>query len=148
MTSEQGDADVKALVDSKPGEPVLELVGKLARSFVDSIIQSDAVLLMTPQQQALCAVCHSLHKHGMPIQTTLQRYVKLACDDPDKQQAVLSSMQVYYLNLHFVPHCILCTRHSDITMITSGSVLLHIVGVAAGHFRPWKQVGCSRPPLV
>lgn len=100
MANEQKHPEVRKLVESRPEENLLQGVGRLARSFVDSIIKSDAVLLMTPQQQALCAVCHALQKHGMAPQTVLQRYAALACEDEAKQQAVLASMQVCMLRHH------------------------------------------------
>lgn len=67
---------------------------KLARSFLDSMLQSDAVLTMTPQQQALCAVCHALEKHGMPQKAVLQRYAGHACTDADRQHVVVQELQV------------------------------------------------------
>lgn len=91
----------------KPG--VLNGTYKLARSFLDSMLQSDAVLTMTPQQQALCAVCHALEKHGMPQQAVLQRYASHASADAERQQAVVQQLQVCIsaaarANCHFDRH--------------------------------------------
>jgi hypothetical protein len=56
----------------------MHLVHKLAYSFLDSIVQSDAPLLMSPQQQALCAVYHALKHYGMPNDVILSRYARKA----------------------------------------------------------------------
>lgn len=86
---------VTEVVNQKPG--ALNMIYKLARSFLDSMIQSDAVLIMTPQQQALCALCHALEKNGMTRQAVLQRYAGHATSNAAEQQAVMDELQVWWV---------------------------------------------------
>lgn len=92
LARERKESAVTGILAQNPG--ALTLISKLARSFLDSMIQSDAVLSMTPQQQALCAVCHALEKNGMPRQAVLQRYAEHASSNADEQQSLVNELQV------------------------------------------------------
>ena len=81
------------------GRDVLELIASYARSCVDYIVQSDALLLMSPHQQALCAVCTALENYGMPPDVCLRRYTRLSSVDEDMQAQTAAALQV-------------CTHHS------------------------------------
>lgn len=76
------------------GRDVLGLIASYSRSCVDSIVQSDALLLMSPQQQALCAVCTALKNYGMPPDACLRRYTRLSSDDKDVQAQALAALEV------------------------------------------------------
>eukprot|EP00892_Ulva_mutabilis_P007192 jgi/Ulvmu1/4845/UM020_0131.1 len=91
MAAENQEEQVTQILTQKPG--MLNMTYKLARSFLDSMLQSDAVLTMTPQQQALCAVCHALEKHGMPQNGVLDRYANHASADAERQQALVHELQ-------------------------------------------------------
>lgn len=92
MATERKEAAVTEVLSKNSG--ALNMIYKLARSFLDSMIQSDAVLILTPQQQALCAVCHALERNGMPRQAVLQRYAQHASANADEQQSVVDELQV------------------------------------------------------
>lgn len=98
VAKERKESAVTGILSQNPG--ALTLIAKLARSFLDSMIQSDAVLAMTPQQQALCAVCHALEKNGMPRQDVLQRYAQHASSNADEQQSVIDELQVRCSAMH------------------------------------------------
>lgn len=91
MATERKEAAVTEVLSKNSG--ALNMIYKLARSFLDSMIQSDAVLILTPQQQALCAVCHALERNGMPRQAVLQRYAQHASANADEQQSVVDELQ-------------------------------------------------------
>ena len=80
------------------GKDVLDVTASYARSCVDSIVQSEALLLMSPQQQALCAVCTALKNYGMPADVCLGRYTRLSSQDETVRQQAATSLRVRWLH--------------------------------------------------
>jgi hypothetical protein len=107
----EGDSDLVLLDtnfknrDKKPdeaGKDVLHLIASYSRSCVDSIVQSEALLLMPPQQQALSALCTALNHYGMPVDVCVRRYTRLSSPDEAVQKKIETSLRV----------CLPCTQHS------------------------------------
>lgn len=103
VSREAGDSDLQALDsswkqrDKKPDEAakgVLDVTASYARSCVDSIVKSEALLVMSPQQQALCAVCTALENYDMPADGCLRRYTRLCSQDESVQQQAETSLRV------------------------------------------------------
>lgn len=103
MSREAGDSDLRALDatwkkrEKRPdeaGKDVLDVTASYARSCVDSIVQSEALLLMSPQQQALSAVCTALMNYGMPADVCVRRYTRLSSQDESVQQQAEASLKV------------------------------------------------------
>lgn len=65
------------LIAAQKQEGWLRNVHKLSYSFADAITRSDAPLLMSPHQQGLCAVAHSLQKYGLTADAVVERYAGL-----------------------------------------------------------------------
>jgi hypothetical protein len=103
VSQAEGDVDLMLLSsnfrnrDKKPeeaGKDVLDLIASYSRSCVDSIVQSEALLLMSPQQQALSAVCTALKNYGMPGDVCLRRYTRLSSEDENVRKQTEVSLKV------------------------------------------------------
>lgn len=94
---QQNPSNRNAEDHSPQDKHVLTMTASYASLYLDSMTHSDAVLLMSPQQQALCAVCEGLKRHGMPEDVCGRRYSARVSEDAAVQAEAATALKVRIL---------------------------------------------------
>lgn len=97
-SSEKGDSVLEPL---RRKQHWVQTLHKTSHSHADSIVRSDAALMVAPHHQALCAVVRALKGLELSEDAILQRYAVLAAEHSDKiaSDRVLERMQALHADV-------------------------------------------------